>query len=116
MGMPFAQRTQIDNVLGWCPLGNFYLQRVIVTLGFGSAKLPSLDKGVVNGVQLPRLLVHGGQGLLYVPSTDEPPVKVGIGTRVKRKGSKLENDFNTCEKRKYNGTSRELEIQQKEAK
>lgn len=51
-----------------------------------------------------------------MPSADEPPVKVGIGTRVKRKGSKLENDFNTCEKRKYNGTGRELEIQQKEAK
>lgn len=48
--------------------------------------------------------------------TDEPSVKVGTGTRVKRKRSKLENDFNTCEKRKYNGTGRELEIQQKEAK
>lgn len=51
MGMPFAQRTQIDSVLGWCPLGDvfFYLQRVIVTPGFGSAKSLSLDKGMVNG-------------------------------------------------------------------
>lgn len=69
------------------------------------------------GFSLPDFLcVHRGGRMLRVPSADEPPVKVGIGTRVKRKGSKLENDFNTCEKRKYNGTGRELEIQQKEAK
>lgn len=70
MGMPFAQRTQVDNnVLGWCPLGNvfFYLQRVIVTLGFGSAKSLSLEKGVVNrgglGFSLPDFLCMGGGGV-----------------------------------------------------
>lgn len=52
IGMPFAQRNQIDSkVLGLCPLGNalFYLQSVIVTLGFVSVKLLSPNKGVIKG-------------------------------------------------------------------
>lgn len=86
--------------------GLFYFQRVVVTLGFDAVTLLTLDRGVKNWREGQRSACQTScmelLAAVYAKCRGKTG-KVGIGTWRNSKGSKLEKDFNTLEKRKYHG-------------